>query len=326
MNNVYPSFSAMRTSEALRLGMTPAKLRGPAFERVGHGLVKLAGTDESHDLGRISVATGLMSPGCTLGGWASLRVQGNSWFDGIDRGLDRAVLVHCMPGAQLRRRDGVEPFRGLLHPDEIISLEHYDVTTMARGAFDEMRIARNVREAVVAFDMSTSTTAHVPHTTGERIGHVLAAHHKVRGLVQVRNALGLGSTRSASPWETRTRLLVQLDAGIARLAVNVPLFGLTGKLLGIADLLDEAAGLVIESDGADHREAERHTKDNRREEGFERVGLVVSRLTALDHRDRRETVARIISARRDAFATIKKEWTTEKPDWWWSWPAARQWD
>jgi hypothetical protein len=218
------------------------------------------------------------------------------------------------------------PFRGLVFPDEVISLENYDVTTMARAVFDEMRTAINVRDAVVALDMATSSTIELPHTSRPAVERVITSHHKVRGLVQARAAFALGSSRSASPWETRTRLLAEVDAGLPHLKVNVPIFNLDGRLLGIADLLDDEVGLVIESDGADHREPARHTDDNRREERFERTGLVVSRVTSLDHRERWATVGRITAARRDAMGSTKREWTTCKPDWWWTWPQGRRWD
>lgn len=220
----------------------------------------------------------------------------------------------------------VQPFRGLIHPDEMIDLGDLEVATMARAAFDEMRMARNLREAVVVLDMAVSTTHEHPHGSVAGVRRVIDSHHKVRGLVQARRALQLGSTRSASPWETRTRLLAQLDAGLNDLSVNVPVFDVNGRLLGVADLLDAETGLVIESDGSHHREQERHTEDNWREERFERTGLVVARVTSLDHRDRWHTVGRIAAASRDARAATKREWTTTKPDWWYTWKPGRRWD
>lgn len=321
-----PSFTAMRSAEAIARGATRGQLRGPRWVTAGRGLVKPAGLDEDPTWARISVATGYMTPGCTLGGWASLRAQGNTWYEGNTGGQERPILVHCGPGARIRRRKDVLPFRGLLLPDEVIHLEHYDVTTMARAVFDEMRMAANVREAVIGLDMATSTTIELPHTTRLAVERVLTSHHKVRGLIQAKNAFALGSTRSASPWETRTRLLAELDAGIPPLAVNVPLFDPYGNLLGIADLLDEEAGLVLESDGAHHRDNVRHTDDNRREEKFERAGLVVGRITSLDHREKWRTVGRIAAARRDAQGSVRREWTTQKPDWWWAWAPGRRWD
>ena len=316
-----------RAARVLADGATPHELRGAAFERRAHGLLLPAGTAGDPVMMRVADAVGLLVPGSFLGGWASLRAQGNTWFTGIGpRTEQRPALVHCLPGTQLRRRPIVQPFRGLVLPDEVIALDTFSVTTMARAAFDEMRMARSLREAVVVLDMATSTTIGRPHTTVERIERVIAGHHKVKGLVQAEQALRWGSTRSASPWETRTRLLAQLDADVPDLHVNVPLFSPAGTLLGIADLLDEAAGLVIESDGGHHRGAEQHTDDNVREEIFERSGLVVTRVTSLDHQHPWRTVGRIAAARRDALRSTRRDWTTEKPTWWWSWPPGRRWD
>lgn len=280
----------------------------------------------SHVDTRISDVAALLGPHNALGGWAALYVQGNGWFDGAGRDVDlRDVMVHCSPGSQLRRRTGVEPTRSDLFVDELIQLENYAVATPARAAYDEMRLARSLREAVVVLDMATSTTSNVCPTTVERIERVIHSHHKTRGIVQARRALDLGSSRSASPWETRTRLAAEHDAGIRGLSVNVPVFDHDDHLLGVADLLDEKNGLIIESDGAHHRALERHTDDNRREEEFERAGCVVARVTALDHRDRYALAARLRKAHAHARRLPDPTWTLEPPSWWLSWPAAHRW-
>lgn len=59
-----------------------------------------------------------------------------------------------------------------------------------------------------------------------------------------------------------------------------------GRLLGIADLLDEDAGLVVEYDGADHRGAARQTDDLDREHRFREHRPEVCRVTGLALRDR----------------------------------------
>jgi len=196
---------------------------------------------------------------------------------------------------------------------------------MARAAYDEMRTAPNLGEAVVVLDMAVSTTSRVPHTTLAAIARVIESHRKTRGIVQAKQALTLGSSRSASPWETRTRMIAQLDAGILGLKVNCPVFDQRGNLLGVADLLDEATGLVIESDGAHHREAAHHTDDNHREERFERARMQVCRVTSLDHRDRYATAARMLSARRDSARETERLWTTAQPAWWPLWGPSTRW-
>ncbi len=109
--------------------------------------------------------------------------------------------------------------------------------------------------------------------------------------------------------------------------VNAPIFDLDGKLAGIADLLCETTGLVIESDGAGHRDEVPHSDDNVREEVLERLGLVVSRVTAVDHRQPAQLRIRLRQAQRHA-RMLKRDqkWTLEKPDWWWRWEPGRRWD
>lgn len=319
---------ARRTAHHLRAGLTPDMARGPTMERRAHGLLRPTGLDAPAHVQRVDDAVGLLLPGTALGGWASLFLQGNGWFDGWAGDGVRPALVHCSPGTQLRRRDGIEPFRGRVLPEELTTVdvgERIDTTTLARAVFDEARTAPDLRAAVVALDMAVSSTHRLPRTTLDAVRRVEARHVKVRGVVQVRKALLLASERSASPAETRTRLVAQLDAGLTGLRVNAPLFDLDGALLGVADLVEPGTGLVIETDGAGHREIEQHTLDNRREESFERAGCVVVRATALDHRDRWALSARIVRAQLDATRTSRRRWTLDPPPWWSTWPGARPW-
>jgi hypothetical protein len=325
--DVDPTLISKRTSEAMALGLTRKKLRGPSYLRPAYGIVRpsdLEADELTLFLADVLARTG---PSTVVGGWAALRLQGSEWFDGRDRHGDlRPVLLHCLPGAQPRRDRMIQPFRGTIHPDEITDLGQFAVATPGRAVFDEMRLARGLRDAVVALEMAVSRTHGQPRTSMESVRRVERSHHKVRGIVQARRAINLATDRSASPWETRTRLLAQEDAGLTRLGVNVPIFTPDGRLLGVADLLDEDVGLVIESDGGDHRGLHRHTDDNRREERFERSGLVVVRVTALDHADRWGTVGRIVAAHRDAQRATTRDWTTAKPAWWEQWQPARRWD
>lgn len=317
----------MRSGHALRAGVSRKRQRGPDWAHPYWGITRPSWADAAPELLRIGDAVALLTDNCALGGWASLRVQGNTWFDGIARGADwRDILIHCGVGSQLRPRPGIHPFEGLLFEDELISLEHYDVSTMARAVYDEMRIAHGLRNAVVALDMGISTTAGTPHTTWAQVARVVNSHHKTRGLVQARKALALASSRSASPWETKTRLIAQLDAGLGHLMVNAPVFDRFDRLLGIADLLDPVTGLVIESDGSDHRGIQAHSKDNIREEQFERALMVVVRVTSTEHADRAAVAARLRAAQRDAELTSNERWTLTKPQWWLSWSKGRRWD
>src|SRR3712207_878710 len=105
---------------------------------------------------------------------------------------------------------------------------------------------------------------------------------------------------SASPQETRLRLVWLLDARLPRPLVNQPVFSLDGVLLGYPDLLDKEAGLVVEYDGEDHRASTRHSHDVDREAGFREHGLEVTRVTGGDFRRTDALVQRLHRARRRA--------------------------
>jgi hypothetical protein len=72
---------------------------------------------------------------------------------------------------------------------------------------------------------------------------------------------------------------------------------LQGRLLGVADLLDDEAGLAVEFDGEDHRSKDQHTRDVRKEDAFRRVGIEVVRLTGTDLHDRPLVVDRLLAGR-----------------------------
>lgn len=248
-------------------------------------------------------------------------------LDGRDRrGEPMPVMLASPDAGRHRRRNGIQPTRRYIRKDEREIFEGVEVATIARAAYDLALDAPNLTEAVVYLDMCTSTTIAQARTPLDNVHRLVARHKKTRGIVTVREALTWVSSRSASPWETRTRLLAAQGAGIRGLLVNVPVFDLDGELLGVVDLLDPETGLAIETDGDHHRSRAQHTDDNRREERFERSGMTVCRVTSLDHRDPIGTVQRLRRAHRDAHLTRRRTWTLHKPQWWHAWEPGRRWD
>ncbi|MGH3423588.1 MAG: hypothetical protein ACRDO8_02595 [Nocardioidaceae bacterium] len=327
MQPIDPALVSLRVAQARLRGWSLKKLRGDLWEHPHHGLVRPAHLVLDQPAELVADAIGLMSDGCVLGGWASRWYQGGQMCDGLDRaGQQRDVLVHCVPGARIRRRTGIKPFEGLLLPEEVVQLETIAVATLARATFDEMRLAEGLRETVVALDMGTSTTIVQARAGMSTIAGIVSRHRKLKGIVRIAQAFPYASSRSCSPWETRTRLVAVLDAGIADWEVNVPVFGLGGQLLGIPDMLNLRAGLVLESDGAEHRAEDRHNDDNEREEKFERAGLTVVRVGTAQHADRIRVVRRISAAYEDGLRSTRRAWTLDKPDWWWRWAPGRRWD
>lgn len=316
--------AGMRSRDLHRIGLQRSRQLSPAdWVTTAHGIHVPSHLLEDPDLPTIASAIAAIGPGNALGGWAALRCHGVPYFDGQTYGP--RAFVHCLPGSRLRTRSMIKPFEGLVHPDELVEVDGVAFATIARAAFDEMRMARSLEDAVVAADMAASRITPGGRTSLDEIGRVLSSHHKVRGIVRARAALELANDRSASPWETRLRLRAVRDLELSGLLVNVPVFDHFENLLGIADLLEPRIGLVLESDGAQHREIDQHRDDNEREERFEHAGLVVARFTAADHLNRWGTVGRIEQARSRALRSPgPRRWTLNQPQWWHTWKPGRR--
>ena len=187
-------------------------------------------------------------------------------------------------------------------------------TAATRAVLDAMRRAPDVRAAVRAVDMACAAELVSP----ERVARYAEPRPGWVGMPRVAQALDLCDERSRSPLETDGRLVWRLDAGLPRPRVNVPVFSRQGKLLGIADLLDEEAGLVVELDGADHAGARRRSEDAGREAGLRNHRLEVERVTGYDLHHRPALVGRLHQARRRALwlPVHHRPWTLEPPPWW----------
>jgi len=114
---------------------------------------------------------------------------------------------------------------------------------------------------------------------------------------------------------------------LQELLVNVPVFTPAGSLLGIPDLLDPASGLVIESDGAGHRDGDQHSYDNQREEMFEDSGLTVVRFSSVDFRERFAMAQRFRNGHHRALLRSRSavNWTLTIPAWWYGSELSRAW-
>jgi len=94
-----------------------------------------------------------------------------------------------------------------------------------------------------------------------------------------------------SPMETRLRWLL-LKSGLPSPKVQVDLRDADGRFIGRADLYYSVARLVIEYDGASHRE--RLAEDNRRQNNLVDAGFRVLRFAAADLRQRPATVVALV--------------------------------
>ncbi|MGH3455637.1 MAG: hypothetical protein ACRDP2_14535 [Nocardioidaceae bacterium] len=305
------------TRDALRAaGVTDDQLRGPAWQRMSQGLYLPAGADPTAPLQRILVSGTRLPTDAAIGGWGAARCLGVVECDGV--GIDGRTLLDvpaCVPGSGRRRQaGGVQIWADRLPTSDVTETGPLRVTAGPRTCFDGIRHAASTVEAVVFADQLT----HAGLVTIAEMADYIAARASSRGVRQARRALELCDPMARNGWETRTRMVWVLDAGLPRPRCNPPLFDLDGNLLGFPDLLDVVAGTVVEYDGGGHRKAIRHSRDNVREELFEDHGLVVCRATREDHEyvadlSTRMTRARDRGVRRDR---RRDRWTLDPPpDW-----------
>jgi hypothetical protein len=249
--------------------------------------------------------------GGAVTGWAACRLHGANFFDGLatDGRTPLPVPLNVGPHGNLRADQNVRACHHQLdHVDRAVRFG-IPTVTVERAAYDAMRLADDVREAVVALDMMAAARL----TSIRRVREYAARCH--RRDTRIQEALGLASEHARSPNEVRLRLIWVIDAGLPAPLVNCPVHDPNGRLLGIADLLDVEAGLVVEFDGADHRRGTRQTADVQKEDRLRRVGLEVTRVTGLEIGARSAIVARLLGARARArlVPPSERRWVARPP-------------
>lgn len=283
------------------------------WRRVWRGWYVPAYVDQDVPEQRVLEASVLLTSGGAVTGWAALRLHGATFFDGRDPGGGRAPVELVTPHSRVATA-GIAWRQDSLEPGDVVVRAGIPVTRPERAVLDAMRRAPDVRAAVRAVDMACAAELVSP----ERVARYAEPRAGWVGMPLVAQALDLCDERSRSPLETDGRLVWRLDAGLPRPRVNVPVFSRQGKLLGIADLLDEEAGLVVELDGADHAGARRRSEDAGREAGLRNHRLEVERVTGYDLHHRPALVGRLHAARRRALwlPVHQRPWTLKPPPWW----------
>lgn len=259
----------------------------------------------------------ILEQSCTLPpvgavtGWAACRLHGANFCDGLDRdGRTRLrVPLNVGPRGFLPRSSEVRPvFRRL---DDVDRETRFEIPTVSavRATYDAVLLAPDLTEAVVAIDVMCAA-----ELASLQLLHAYADGQRYRKR-KFDAALARASEHSRSPNEVRLRILAEDRAGLPPLLVNCPVHDLAGRLLGIADLLDLEAGMVIEFHGADHRAAVRQTADVRKEEALRRVGLEVTGVTGIDLADESLVISRLSEARSRArfLPPQERRWIARPP-------------
>lgn len=295
-------------------GVTPGQLQGAGWRWACHGFYTphIAGPLTTGQ--RILDVEPLLSRGFALGGWAAAYVHGVDWLDGRDRSNQQWPAIDVINDHGSRRSTGEVRYRKAALPvTDVKSLHGLPVTSAVRTSFDGARWADGLEDALVFLD---AMAAYGLIKAGDVEGHA-SGRVGATGRAQAVRAAALMAGGVRSPWESRLRYCYQVEAGLQQPLVNVSILDRAGRLLGIADLFDPAAGLVTEYDGEQHREPEHHRRDNIREERLESVNLTVVRADRIDvEQERRSLIRRILDGHRRGQARDRRHdgWVVSPAD------------
>ncbi|PRY17897.1 hypothetical protein [Kineococcus rhizosphaerae] len=266
------------TAALLAAGVTPGRLRGPAYRSPFRNVHVPADTPLTPRQ-RVLEASMLLPPGGAVGGWAAAHLLGARSFDGRTSGGRPVDVLLCVPrSSRLADRPGIRFVRTDLRDDEVVTVDGLPVTRAERTAVDLVRRHPDDRERVVAVDALWAEDI----TDPVRVEAYLATRSRLRDSARAPPALAHARPGVRSRQETRLRLVWTLDAGLPDPLVNHRVVDVEGRHLGRPDLLDEESGVVGEFDGSSHLGLATATVDHVRQEGLEAHGLLFCRFTGLD--------------------------------------------
>lgn len=309
----------VRTDPRGESGPTKGQARGRGWRSPSRGLHVPADVELVVEQ-RIVEAAALIPDGRgAVTGWAALRWLRARWLDGTTPGDPQGLPVDLAMAGDIRPRSGINICEERWSPIEVMVVDGLPVTIPQRSVGFAMRYAADVRAAATICAMA----AYDDLVSREEMETYIGPAPRFglsswTGVPQARGALPLVSENAWSPREVTMSLIWQLDAHLPRPLLNQPVFDRDGRHIGTPDLLDVAAGVVGEYNGALHLIGERHARDVRREERFRDVGLECFTMLAGDSTDRREMARRMQAARRRARwrPPDQRLWTVQPPDWW----------
>ena len=183
------------------------------------------------------------------------------------------VEVVVSPASAIRPRRGLNVRRCQIASDEVSLVRSLPATSLLRTLRD-LCLRRPSVEALISIDAALNTKQTSTNSLNDYADRVRGQP----GAPRFRELAALAGP-AESPMETRLRWLL-LQAGLPRPEIQPDLYDTHGQFVGRADLYYPAARLVIEYDGANHRD--RLVEDNRRQNLLINAGYRVLRFAAAD--------------------------------------------
>jgi hypothetical protein len=267
--------------EAKEAGLTWMQLQGASWRRIGFDQYAWAGMQNGPELILASVQRRLPAGTAFSGRTAA-------WLHGLDFTACDPIEVTVPIGCRVAPRAGLVVYRTALSDCDVVLRRGLPTTSAIRTVFD-LGSRPPLVEAVVAVDMALHDG--LVELIGLRQHATASAGAK--DIRQFRRVVELAEPLSASPMETRLRMLLVL-AKLPRSEAQVSLHDDNGRFLGRVDLYYPAQRLAIEYDGGTHRSS--LIEDNRRQNLLLNSGYRLLRFTFVDIRETPDTVARQVRA------------------------------
>lgn len=268
-----PQFT-VRQGEAA--GLTRAQMRGATLVAPFTGVRAVPDGVRTHR--ELCRAAALVLPdGSAFSHVTALRLHGIE----VPWQLEGDARIHVVsPERRIRRRrDRFAPHFCAQRALEIVSVEGLAVTSPAQTW---LHLGHRLLPDDVVVLADSMLRRRDPHTTLDELRRLMAATHKMRGLVRCREAIGRVRPRTDSSMETRTRLVLE-SAGFTDLVVNGEVTDAGGRFVALVDLSIPGLRIAIEYEGDVHRtDVATWRKDVERRQRLQDLGWLVIEVTADD--------------------------------------------
>lgn len=290
---------AFSTTEALRLGVSPRRLRAGDLARPFHGVRADAAPDSVLALAHAYAPR--MRTGHVFAGATAARLWGLP-VDPVWK-VGEPLVVGVPAGLARSRASGVRSLRfeaSKLSVGELDGLPTLGpigaLVTMARSASHEQLVVL-VEALVTPSKRYPDLRFERPYTTLAELSTAVEPYRRGPGAAALLAAIAAARVGVDSPQETRCRLAI-VAAGLPEPVVQHRVVH-EGQLVAELDLSYPELRIAIEYEGDHHRtDAKQWAKDIRRQERLEALGWIVIRVTKADLRDGgRSLVERVRAAR-----------------------------
>lgn len=296
-----------------RRGPTRRQAAGPEWRRSSRGLYVPTYVERGPEQRIVEVGSRIPEAALVTG-WAALRWRGATWFSGLDDQLGERPVAVTGPAHGMRAQDDLVWTSSRAGSAPRSMVDGLAVTEAVVAVAHDMRHATNLTAAVQALDMA----AYADLVSVAEALAWLCAHPRRHGAAQARRACALADENTWSPMESVARGHWRRARPGATLLTNHPIFDLGGHHVVTPDLLDTAAGVVLEYEGGVHLTASARHDDVVREALYRRHALEVVVMTSPDlgrptaFRQRLDAAY----ARASTRPATDRSWTHVAPAWW----------